>query len=203
MGSIPSGKIFTPAALGIGLWGNLNGPDLSGAYAAAKNSGDLYRGFLVLRLSGGYNFNQVANNILVGNFLFEVTAPITVNGNLPISDPGSVALWHIGSSGSMQGFGGPGLVRAYVNVSGTGSMVYQWGPAGEIQGALHHVSAASSFQLNLSPSPLKLTFDKGVFDELAVLGVLIPAGQSAPPAPVQEVKLVDIRIRPRFLSSYF
>ena len=203
MGSIPYGKVFTPAALGIGLWGNLNGPDLSGAYAAAKNSGNLYRGFLVIRLSGGYNFNQVANNILQGNFLFEVTAPITVNGNLPISDPGSVTLWHIGSFGSMLGFGGQGLVRGYVNVSGTGSMIYQWGPAGEIKGALHHVSAASSFQLNLSTTPLKLTFDKGVFDELAVLGVLIPGGQSVPPSPVQAVKLVDVRIRPRFLSSYF
>lgn len=203
MGSIPAGKVFTPADLGIGLWGNLNGPDLSSAYAAAKNSGDLYRGFLVVRLSGGYNFNQVANNILVGSFLFEVTAPITVNGNLPISDPASVALWHIGSSGSMQGFGGPGLVRGYINVSGTGHMIYQWGPAGEIQGALHHVSAASSFQLNLSPAPLKLTFDKGVFDELAVLGVLIPAGQAVPPQPLQVVKLVDVRIRPRFVCNYF
>ena len=202
MGSIPSGKIFTPAAFGIGLWGSLNGPDLSRAYAAAKNSGDLYRGFLVVRLSSGYNFSQVANNILDGNFLFHVTAQINVNGNLPISDPGSVALWHIGSFGSIQGFGGPGLVRAYVNVSGTGSMIYQWGPAGEIQGAIHHVSAASNFQLN-GPSPLKITFDKGVFDELAVLGVLIPAGLSAPPPPLQAVKLVDVRVRPRFLFRYF
>lgn len=201
MASIPGGKIFTPAALGIG-WGGLNGPELSGAYAAAKISGDLYRGFLVIRLSTGYVFNQVAGNILEGNFLFEVTAQINVNGNLPVSDPGSVALWHIGSSGSMQGFGGPGLVRGYVNVSGTGNMIYQWGPAGEIQGAIHHVSAASNFQLN-GPHPLKLTFDKAVFDELAVLGVLIPAGQSAPPSPAQAVKLVDIRIRPRFLCSYF
>jgi hypothetical protein len=202
MSSIPSGKIFTPGALGIGVWGGLTGPELSSAYAAAKNSGDLYRGFLVVRLSSGYRFDAVANNILDGNFLFEVTAPINVNGNLPISDPGSVALWHIGSSGNMQGFGGPGLVRGYVNVSGTGSMIYQWGPAGEMQGAIHHVSAASNFQLN-GPSPLKLTFDKNVFDELAVLGVLIPAGQSVPPPPIKEVKLVDVRVRPRFLSSYF
>lgn len=202
MNSIPGSKIFTPGALGIGGWGGLNGPELSAAYAAAENSGDLYRGFLVIRISNGYTFNQVPNNILIGNFLFEVTAQINVNGNLPISDPGSVALWHIGSSGSMQGFGGPGLVRGYVNVSGTGSMIYQWGPAGELQGAIHQVSAASNFQLN-GPFPLKLTFDKSVFDELSVLGVLIPAGQSAPPQPVQEVKLVDIRVRPRFLSSYF
>ncbi len=202
MGSIPEGKIFTPAALGIGGWGGLNGPDLSNAYAAAKISGDLYRGFLVVRLSSGNNFNPVANNILDGNFLFEVTAQINVNGNLPISDPGSVALWHIGSSGSMQGFGGPGLVRGYVNVSGTGNMIYQWGPGGELQGAIHHVSAASNFQLN-GPSRLKLTFDKGVFDDLAPLGVLVPAGQSVPPPPLQEVKLVDVRVRPRFVCNYF
>jgi hypothetical protein len=200
---IPSNRIFTPTDLGIGTWGDLNGPDLSAAYLTAKASGRLYLDFLVLRLSSGFNFNSIANNFLVGKFVFEVTAQINVNGNLPISDPTSVTLWHIGNSGNMQGFGSQGLVRGYVNVSGTGRMIYQWGAAGEIQGALHHVSTTSNFQLNGSPSPLKLTFDKTVFDDLAVLGALIPAGSTQPPTVVQQVQLVDIRIRPRFLSSYF
>lgn len=137
----------------------------------------------------------------------------TVNGNLPDSDPGSVCLWHFNSGGSATGFGGCGLFRGYVNVSGTASIIYQWKAGAEFRGAVHHVSAASGFQMNASVGPLKIAMDEGVFEDLGPLGVLTQAaGAPLPPAPppppgappvAAVVRLFDMKIRPFMFSRWF
>lgn len=49
---------------------------------------------------------------------------------------------------------------------------------------------------------MPLAYDAGVFDGLALLGVLLPAGAAAP-QPAPKVKLVDTRIRPKLIGRYF
>lgn len=202
IGSIPASKRFTLASLGFAAWGTTNGADLSNAYTAAKAAGKLYRDFLCINVSSGLNFNVGAGVTLKGKFLFEVSSGMTVNGNFPTCDPATVCLIHVVSGGSMSGFGGSGLFRGYVQVAGTGSVIYQWGNGAEFRGALHHVTATASFQLNTCPTPLKLIFDAGVFDEIAPLNIIAPPGSTQPPT-LQQVKLVDTRIRPKYLSRYF
>lgn|GEM_PF-1215004 len=199
---IPSDKQFTLSSLGFGAWGNTNGPDLNAAYLAAKASGKLYQGFLCIKVASGLNFSSVPNNILVGKFVLEVTSGVTVNANFPVSDPTGVCLIHVGEGGSILGLGSTGLFRGYINVSGHSSVIYQWGVGGEFKGAIHHVTPTASFQMNTSPGALKLTYDSGVFDELAALGILVPPG-SGTPATTPQIRLVDTRIRPFFISRYF
>lgn len=203
MASVPAAKRFTVAALGIGAWGNVTGPDLSAAYAAAKASGKLYKDFLMIEVNSPLNFVPAGGpNILRGKFAFEVSSQVNVNINLPESDPTSVCLWHVCTPGKIFGFGGSGLFRGYVNVSGTGSVVYQWGGGTEFQGAIHHVDATTGFQLNGSSGPLRLVFSSGVFDELAPLGILVPPG-GIPVMVAEQVKLVDRNIRIARRSRYF
>lgn len=203
LSSVPAGKRYTIAALGIGAWGNVTGADLSAAYTAAKASGKLYRDFLFLEVNSPLNFVAAGgSNILRGKFAFQVSSQVSMNLNLPESDPTSVSLWHICTPGKVFGFGGPGLFRGYVNVSGTGSVVYQWGGGAEFQGAIHHVDATTGFQLNASSGPLRLVFSSGVFDELAPLGILVPPG-GIPVMAAQQVKLVDRNIRTVRRSRYF
>jgi hypothetical protein len=203
LSAIPSNKRFTLSSLGFASWGNTNGTDLSNAYAMAKSTGKLFEDFLCITVSSGLNFNPATPNTLSGKFLFIVTSSVTLNGNLPTSDPASVSLFYVGSGGSMQGFGGNGLFRGYVHVTGNGSMIYQWGNGAEFRGAVHHVSANSGFQMNMGASPLKVVMDAGVFDELAPLNVIMPPGSVTPTPEPPEVQLVDVRIRPKFLSRYF
>ncbi len=204
LSSVPANRRFTPSALGLARGPGTHGPELSAAYAAAQSRGELYRGFLVIDVGSGLNFMDVPDNLLRGKFVFDVTAPVTINGNLPDSDPASVSLWRFGSGGSATGFGGKGLFRGYVHVTGTGHVVYQWGPGCEFQGAIHHVSRTTGFQLNSSTGPLRLSFSAGVFEELAALGVVAAPGAPVPvtPAPTR-VKLVDVKIRPVLLGRYF
>lgn len=210
LSSVPPAYRHAPASLGIARWGNTHGIELSAAYADAKARGLLYRDFLVLDVDSDMNLMEVPDNLLVGKFVFDVTAQVNVNINLPESDPASVSLWRVGDGGRMFGFGGQGLFRGYVNVSGNGSVIYQWKANCEFQGAIHHVSPTTKFQLNGSTGPLFLTFSTGVFEELHPLGVLIPpAGAPGPgrppvrPAQPPKVKLVDVRIRPTFWGSYY
>lgn len=202
IGSIPASLLFAPSAFGIALGGSTNGTRLSNAYASAKAAGKLYRDFLCIQVAGGLDFSPGPSGALTGKFLFEVTGPITVNGNLPTSDPTSVCLFHVIGGGSMTGFGGSGLFRGYVHAEGTGTVLYQWSAGAEFRGAIHHAVASAGFQMNTSPGPLKLVYDPGVFDEFAPLGVMLPPG-SATPTVVVKVKLVDTRIRPKLLSRYF
>lgn len=201
--SIPSHLRWTPSSLGLAAWGATHGAELSSAYASAKASGKLYKDFLCIRVTSGLNFNPASPNGLSGKFLFEVSGTMNINGNFPVSDPGSACLIYVAPGGRMQGFGGAGLFRGYVHVAGNGSVIYQWGNGAEFRGALHHASATSGFQLNSAASPLKLAFDEGVFDDLAPLGVILPPGASGPVSAPPEVRLVDTRIRPRYLSRYF
>lgn len=202
MAAIPAGKRYSFASLGIGSYGNLTGADLTAAYMKAAAAGDLYKDFLVIEVNSQMNFQAASPNTLAGNFVFDVTDQVNVNLNLPASDPASVSLWHVRGSGKLNGFGGAGLFRGYVNVTGSGSVIYQW-PAGcEFQGAIHHVSTTAGFQLNGSTGPLKLTFDAGVFEELSPLGILIPPG-GVPVSSGNTVKLVDVKIRPRQFSRWF
>lgn len=223
MSAVPAAFKFTPAALGIAQWGNTSGIELTAAYADAKARGRLFRDFLIVQVNTPLNFMQVPGNVLRGKFVFNVTAQVNMNINLPESDPASVSLWQVVSGGSIFGFGGNGLFRGYVNVSGTGAVVYQWGPGCEFQGAIHHVSPGTGFQLNGSTGPLWLTFSSGVFEELYPLGVLLKPGAAPPASPSlpgpgrpgrpgtppvaaarpPQVKLVDIKIRPFFRGRYF
>ncbi len=77
--------------------------DIAGA------SGKLYNDFLVILVTTSMNFSAVSPNVVSGKFFFEVTSSVTVNGNLPDSDPSSVCLWHINTGGSVNGFGGAGV----------------------------------------------------------------------------------------------
>lgn len=203
LSAIPLNKRFTLSSLGFASWGSTNGTDLSNAYAMAKATGRLYQDFLCINVNTGLNFNPAIPNTLSGKFLFIVTSSVTLNGNLPTSDPASVCLFYVGSGGSLQGFGGNGLFRGYVHVTGNGSIIYQWGNGAEFHGAIHHVSANSGFQMNTGLSPLKVVMDAGVFDDLASLQVILPPGVVTPTPEPPEVQLVDVRIRPKFLSRYF
>jgi hypothetical protein len=201
--AIPPSKRISLPSLGYARWGATNGPELTRAYDFAKAAGLLYKGFLCINAGAGMNFVPVPDNILRGRFLFEVAGAMNVNGNFPVCEPASVCLVHVVNGGTVQGFGGPGLFRGYVNVSGTGSVIYQWGAGAEFRGAIHHVSTAAGFQLNASANPLKLVFDPGVFDDLAGLNVLTAPGSAKPPAAPIKVRLADTRIRPQFISRYF
>lgn len=206
LASVPANRRFTPAGLGLARGAGTNGPELSAAYAAALARGDLHRGFLVVDVAAGLDFMDVPGNFLRGKFLFNVTAPVTVNQNLPESDPTSVSLWYFGRGGSATGFGGRGLFRGYVHVAANGNVIYQWAGGCEFQGAIHHVSRDAGFQLNGSAGPLRLTFSAGVFEELAALGVMAAPGAPGPgPGTPQatRVKLVDVKIRPRLMGRYF
>jgi hypothetical protein len=203
MSAIPSNKRLTLQSLGYGTNAITNGPDLSAAYQAAKASGKLYQNFLVLNVSQSYVFTNVANNVLKGKFVFDVSTTQPINGIFPICDPTTVCLIRVANGGNLQGFGSEGLFRGYINVSGNGWAIYQWGPAGEFHGALHHVSPTTGFQLNSSPSPMKLVFEQAVFDELIPLKVLCKPGESTPALPNPKVQLVDTKIRPRYISRYF
>lgn len=202
LSGVPAAKRFTPASLGIGPWGFTNGLELSAAYASARSTGKLHREFLFLTVNQQLDFNPVAGNVLSGKFVFVVGGTINMNGNLPHSDPASVSLYHVVSGGRIQGFGGTGLFRGYVNVAGTGNVLYQWGAGSLCLGAVHHVSPNSGFQLNSTGAKFTLEFDKGVFDAIAPLGILTVPG-SPSPVVTPEVKLIDTRLRPRFLASHF
>jgi hypothetical protein len=203
LSAIPANKRFTLQSLGFGFGGQTDGPDLSAAYNAAKASGKLYQDFLVLNINQSYVFKTPTPNVLQGKFVFDVTVNQPINGNFPTCDPTTVCLMRVSNGGNLQGFGSQGLFRGYVNVSGNGQIIYQWGSTAEFHGALHHVSPTSGFQLNNSPSPLKLVFEQAVFDELLPLKVLCAPGMNTPALPIAKVKLVDTQIRPRYLSRFF
>lgn len=201
--SVPPSFRHTPISLGIAPWGNTDGNALSRAYADAQAAGRLWNGFLFVSIDAPLVFNAGAEgNILRGRFVFDVSARVSLNGNLPVSDPASVSLWHFRTGGRGDGFGGPGRFRGYVNVTGTGTMIYQWPGGCDFQGAIHHVSPTAGFQMNGSTGPLRLTFNSGVFDELSVLGVLVPPS-GIPSTGGSRVKLTDVKIRPVQHARYY
>jgi hypothetical protein len=198
--SIPANRFFTLSSLGFAAGGVTDGADLSNAYLSAKASGRLYNDFLCLNV-GSLNFSTTSTATLKGKFLFSVSGGMNVNGHFPICDPTCVCFIHV-VSGSVNGFGSNGLFRGFVHAAGTGSIIYEWGPGAELRGALHHVTATAGFQMNTSATPLKLIYDAGVFDEIEPLHVIVPPGGTQPSVKPQ-IKLVDTRIRPKFLSRYF
>jgi hypothetical protein len=200
---------------GVGLGASATGADLTACYHRFHNTDrfgpegqwmvvDVNRPFALVR-SG-----VPADDECYKWFIWVVHSTLTVNGSLPTFVEAPVTtftykhplqIFYVRSGGSIVGFGGPGRVRAYVNVEGTGSVTYQWGPGGYLEGAIHHVSAASGFGL-VGPNPMRVAFDQEVIDHTALLG-FINSSATAPAAPGTNPLLTDAKLRPKLIGLYY
>jgi hypothetical protein len=143
-------------------------------------------------------------------FVFHVTAKFNVNGNLwRTVQPGYGAdathygnvMFQVDNGGSLVDFGGNSVFHGYVNVTGTGSATYKWGPGGSLIGAVHHVSPASGFGVT-GPNPMRVTLDQSVINEYDLIpGLLVHPAPVPNPGPAP--RITDAKIRPKLLGMYY
>lgn len=143
-------------------------------------------------------------------FVARVRAKFDVNGVLwRTASPGygrDAAKWGdvmfvVENGGTLANFGGDYPFKGYINVKGTGSVSYKWGPSGRFDGAIHQVSAASGFSV-IGPNPMKVVFDQSIMDDYLAVPGLITVPPAAPAAGTT-ARLNDARIRPRFVGLYY
>jgi hypothetical protein len=213
LSAIPPGNIRTLDQVGLGA--TATGKDLIDCFHRFQNESRFGpKGqWMVVEVNRPFAFVRSADpaeNECYKWFVWIVRSTLTVNGNLFTSvecPPPStydylhpLQVFHVVDGGSIVGFGGPGRFRGYINVMGTGSVTYQWGPGGYLEGAVHHVSAASGFSV-AGPNPMHVTFDQEVIDRVKSLGLL--GDPAAPPASGSAPFLADAKLRPRMLGLYY
>ncbi len=197
LSSIPSSKIKSSTALNLI---NVTGAHVQGLYNAALASGELWNGFLVVRVDGFMNM-QYSADVVDANVMWIVEKTINCNGNWYENGAGSNTMVYVDSGGVVNQFGSSGFFRGYVHVAGTGSCSYNWGVGNDMVGSIHHVDSASGFQHN-SGSRLYLTYDDSVISEFIDMGIVTAPGGGGGSGSGQLV-LVDTRIRPILLGIHY
>ncbi len=127
--------------------------------------------------------------------------------------PGCVSIFYIGNGSQISPCGWTGTLRGYFYVDGNGGEAVKFYNYNQtLLGAVHIMSSGNDPFEFTGPSTgsniLKLTYDESVIQELVDIGLATwPAGScevhatDSTTSSTHELKLVDLKIRPRLLSQ--
>lgn len=193
--SIESDKIFQYSSLKTSdpNWGNFSADELNDLYTDAASNEKLWNDFLVIRVNSPASMKSTASTFN-GKVIFIVDATLSCNSNWYNCGNSSNTMIWVRSGGELNGMGSGKNFRGYIYVEGTGKVIYDWRVGNTFQGAIHHVSAQSGFQLN-SGEALDIQYDESVLKEFVVMKLVNPPGIVS-----AGVCLNDVRLRPEMLS---
>jgi hypothetical protein len=186
-----------------------------------NNPTRLWNGYLVIDANTG--FPQWSAN--PGTFNYKVIWLLRSSGtcwNPPLNNymynsgtgPGCSSIFHLSNGSQISPCGWTGTLRGYIYVDGTGLEAVKFYNYNQtFVGATHVMSSGNDPFEFTGPSTgsnvLKLTYDEGVIQDLVNVGLATwPAGScevhatnsSSSSSDAPELKLVDLKIRPRLLS---
>jgi hypothetical protein len=177
-------------------WDTINAETLNQKYQIAAANGDLWNGFLVIKVSN-YATMESSAETFTGKVIWIVESGIACNGNWYDCAASSNTMVYVKSGGYITGMGSNKNFRGYIYVEGNGDVNYLFGNGNSFRGAIHHVSNNSKFQLN-SGAPLNIFYDREVIKEFVRFNVITPPGVIS-----KELIMNDVKLRTELLSLYY